>query len=270
MTSFVDRAYPVACVAMYVVVILGALLIIGPQYHPTDDDTIVTNEYSAINGHFEIDFRSGDIDGYSKILRNQSGLMSSNWYVTTDDRYVNQVYQFMEPYLNEQTEALKAEYILDFVQDNIAYEFDMIAYGEEDYIQYPAETLFLKTGDCEDVAFLLYTLYTIAGLDAVLIECENHMTVGVHADGLEGDYVTELFSDRRYYIAEAVSADNIGHPAIAEVKFAYKPITSILGTFSLIAGAFCICIMFTSQIESYRRSRKTTVVIGDNPAEVCE
>ena len=56
--------------------------------------------------------------------------------------------------------------IYSWVGDNIRYELDSDIYGTEEYWQLPYETLALKTGDCEDQAFLLASLARAAGVEA--------------------------------------------------------------------------------------------------------
>lgn len=56
--------------------------------------------------------------------------------------------------------------IYSWVGENIRYEFDSDIYGTEDYWQFPHETLALKTGDCEDQAFLLASLIRATGVEA--------------------------------------------------------------------------------------------------------
>ena len=56
--------------------------------------------------------------------------------------------------------------IYSWVGENIQYEYDSDIYGTEEYWQFPYETLALKTGDCEDQAFLLATLARASGIEA--------------------------------------------------------------------------------------------------------
>jgi len=53
-----------------------------------------------------------------------------------------------------------------WVGDNVQYEYDSDVYGVSDYWQLPYETLSLKTGDCEDQAFLLCSLIRASGTSA--------------------------------------------------------------------------------------------------------
>jgi len=55
--------------------------------------------------------------------------------------------------------------IKDWVANNIRYAFDSEVYGGE-YFQLPRETLQRGTGDCEDYAILLTSLYRAVGYDA--------------------------------------------------------------------------------------------------------
>ena len=55
--------------------------------------------------------------------------------------------------------------LLDWVSQNIDYRYDSEAHGTPEYWQLPTETLQLGTGDCEDYAILLCTLYRAAGYD---------------------------------------------------------------------------------------------------------
>jgi predicted transglutaminase-like cysteine proteinase len=56
--------------------------------------------------------------------------------------------------------------IYSWVGENIRYELDSDIYGTEEYWQFPYESLALKTGDCEDQAFLLASLARASGVKA--------------------------------------------------------------------------------------------------------
>ena len=51
----------------------------------------------------------------------------------------------------------------NWVGDNIQYRYDDEIYGIREYWQFGKETLDLRTGDCEDFAILLCSLYRAAG-----------------------------------------------------------------------------------------------------------
>ena len=64
--------------------------------------------------------------------------------------------------------------IRDWVADNIEYVSDTITHGVSEYWQLPAETLSLKTGDCEDFSILLCSLYRAIGWN----ENEVYVVIG--------------------------------------------------------------------------------------------
>jgi len=51
----------------------------------------------------------------------------------------------------------------------VRYVLDREVHGVEEFFQYPFETLALKTGDCEDQAYLLASMLTAAGVPNVLV-----------------------------------------------------------------------------------------------------
>lgn len=74
--------------------------------------------------------------------------------------------------------------IQSFVTSGIRYEFDEDVYGCSDYAQTPVETLYLRTGDCEDVSILFVSIARGFGIDSELILYDGHCTAGVRI----GDY----------------------------------------------------------------------------------
>lgn len=56
--------------------------------------------------------------------------------------------------------------IKQWVATHITYESDPSVHGQKEYWQLPSETLSLGTGDCEDFAILLCTLYRAYGIPA--------------------------------------------------------------------------------------------------------
>jgi len=60
----------------------------------------------------------------------------------------------------------KATKICRWVQDNIKYVGDEKSSGANEFWQFPAETLALRTGDCEDMSILIVSMMRVAGVDA--------------------------------------------------------------------------------------------------------
>jgi predicted transglutaminase-like cysteine proteinase len=71
----------------------------------------------------------------------------------------------IDPYVQTQltTTGKDLNMIYNWVGDNIQYESDIDIHGKEEYWQFPYETLELKSGDCEDQAFLLCSLIRASG-----------------------------------------------------------------------------------------------------------
>ena len=92
-----------------------------------------------------------------------------------------------------------------FVQ-NLRYRLD-----DEEYPNYPVETLVDKAGDCEDTAILAAALLDAMGYDTVLIRFTSavegeagHMAVGVAVTGVSGG-CSYRYDGRTYYYLETTS-----------------------------------------------------------------
>ena len=93
-----------------------------------------------------------------------------------------------------------------FVQ-NLRYRLE-----DEEYPNYPVETLFDKGGDCEDTAILTAALLQAMDYDAILIRFApssesdaGHMAVGVAVTGVSGGY-SYTYDGEKYYYLETTSA----------------------------------------------------------------
>lgn len=100
-------------------------------------------------------------------------------------------------------------YVLRFVQC-IHYSYDSDSTARDEYARYPIETLYEYTGDCEDTAILLASLYEAMGYDTVLIAMTGHMATGVTSESATGGHV--LFHGKEYYYCETATDDdfNVG------------------------------------------------------------
>lgn len=83
------------------------------------------------------------------------------------------------------------------------YELDENTSNREEWPKYPIELLFERAGDCEDSSILLAGVLKKMGYGVVLIKYDDHMAVGIKADGLEGTCFT--LNDQRYYYIETTN-----------------------------------------------------------------
>lgn len=67
---------------------------------------------------------------------------------------------------------------LQYIQNNYKYKSDKIG---EDYPQTVKETMELKTGDCEDFAFLLGSILERTGkYEWAIYDCGEHLSVAIY------------------------------------------------------------------------------------------
>lgn len=100
------------------------------------------------------------------------------------------------------SEKQLAEYLLAFVQS-----FPYVDV-EDNYKQYLITTLY-SSGDCDNMATALVSLYAYFGINSALILVPHHMFVGVACQECDGHYISQ--NNQRFYIAEPTSNKPIGH-----------------------------------------------------------
>ena len=83
-----------------------------------------------------------------------------------------------------------------------------------DHWQTCAETLRLRSGDCEDMAILGASIAEAAGYDTVLVFGEDHVIFAMECDPLNIDYTVE-YKGRTYVTADP-TANHVGWPIDAE------------------------------------------------------
>jgi len=77
--------------------------------------------------------------------------------------------------------------IYEWVRDKVSYVRDPV---DQEYIQYPEETIENKGGDCDDQAVLLAALLMNVGFDAELVFIPNHVYVAVNLPNVPANYKT--------------------------------------------------------------------------------
>ncbi len=96
-----------------------------------------------------------------------------------------------EAQARDMSEQELINYVITFVQ-YLEYQIDEDANGVDEYPQYPLETLYVKSGDCEDTSILL----------AALLKSLNHDPIIIHYPGIHTAVGLEMTSDTsllRYY-----------------------------------------------------------------------
>ena len=110
-----------------------------------------------------------------------------------------------------------ADYILSFVQLAADYAYDSDKFSQDEYWQYPIETLYRGYGDCEDTSILASAIYnylsTVDGPDAYILGAAvlllpGHAMVGVNVNGGVGPgaYSIEIGTSA-YYTGETTIDD---------------------------------------------------------------
>ena len=126
--------------------------------------------YYAYKGVSVNDRTKNDVSGYS-------------YLVTTEDSYIQSMAEGLREVCQEKKWRGEKEinFVLAFVQC-LPYTVDSVTAGYDEYPRFPLESLVDGGGDCEDTAILFITLVTILGYDAIFINPEGHMAVGVKGD----------------------------------------------------------------------------------------
>jgi hypothetical protein len=83
----------------------------------------------------------------------------------------------------------------DWVGHNIQYRSDLEIHGEDDFWQFPNETIQLKTGDCEDFSILLCSLFRADGWSPD----KTYVIVGEHNNQYHA-WVRVIWNDLQYNV----------------------------------------------------------------------
>ncbi len=140
-------------------------------------------------------------------------------FVTTNEPVIKEISQDLKSLSNENSFGAieEADFVLKFVQKNIAYSHDNESKNSIEYWRFPVETLVEKTGDCEDTSVLYASILDNLGYDVALLfysweendQSYGHLSVGVNLDGEYGDYV--LYNNKKYYYCETTNDQlNVG------------------------------------------------------------
>ena len=89
----------------------------------------------------------------------------------------------------------RARLIWQYVVRHIEYRPDEIAQRKQDFWQFPAETLALEKGDCEDCAFLLASLLLASGISPFCVRVV--FGILIRKDGSSTGHTWPIYKDER-------------------------------------------------------------------------
>lgn len=114
--------------------------------------------------------------------------------VDPGDPYVGKVASHILDIVGDSSDRDRATAALNFVQSSIRYVSDEANYGCEEFWATPVETLYLYSGDCEDQAVLLCSIFGAMGLDWAILDYPTHIAVGVRVGDSDGYLFCEATS----------------------------------------------------------------------------
>lgn len=101
--------------------------------------------------------------------------------VDPEDPFVQTVAGHIDERTQGRSDEAKANAALSFVQCAVSYISDDLLFGCEEFWAAPAETLYLRMGDCEDTSTLLCSIYLAMGLRCAMLDMPGHVAVGWYA-----------------------------------------------------------------------------------------
>lgn len=109
-----------------------------------------------------------------RVIRNEDVLIPTDlreWITPEDSQEIREVIEKLNLPSDkvEGTFDDRARSVWKYVIENIRYVSDATAQRKQDFWQFPAETLALGTGDCEDCSFLLASLLLAAGISSFCV-----------------------------------------------------------------------------------------------------
>lgn len=136
-------------------------------------------------------------------------------FVTPNDAEIRDIADQLKDLSSGMNDVEISNFVNKFVSKLVTYVSDDESHVMIDYYQFPYETVFLRTGDCEDFSLLYASIMESMGYDCVLVCSSGHVMVGVAVNGY-GNYVTH--HGRDYYLMETTSQSRLGDASV-EVKY---------------------------------------------------
>lgn len=187
----------------------------------------ISTDATTVDIEYDITYEQYASYRYAGIPSNN---LNAPHFITPDDPTIQDIArQFNNLSLSD---SATAESVLEWVQDNISYVSDIKSKGKAECYQFPIETLYLKTGDCEDSTFLYMSIMRALGYDVVTLYTDGHVCVGVNMDGLIGHY--ELINGTRYYVAEPTGTLKIGSTPANNPDLAMDKLIAIVSILAIV------------------------------------
>jgi hypothetical protein len=127
------------------------------------------------------------------------------WVVSGSGPEVSEVARQIRVRSNDlaMTRFEEAASVLAFAQ-SIPYSTDLDTTGQLEYWRYPIETMYEKTGDCEDLSILAAAVLRKLGHHVLPLVTTDHAAIGIAAPpGLPGTYIHH--EGRSYYYCETTA-----------------------------------------------------------------
>ena len=160
------------------------------EYYVYHDEYLTQFPYGEVCLIYRLDMHVDKEDFDSQVDKTQirrDFLMNDTHCISLVDYnngYVRKIAEFLDTICYNDSDMDKVYYATQFVNRNIKYNSDADIYGVEDYWATPVETLYLRTGDCEDKAVLTCSILLAMGFDGMLINYDGHCAPAVRLDGI--------------------------------------------------------------------------------------
>lgn len=140
--------------------------------------------YSPSMFRFDMAIDYSDYDNEKNNTTFRSDCLFNNCIALTDssNAYVCKIAEFINRVCMGDEDISKAYYVMQFMERNIYYNTDRDIYASDDYWATPVETLYLRTGDCEDRSILACSILYAMGLESALLIFPEHVAPAVIID----------------------------------------------------------------------------------------
>lgn len=159
---------------------------------------------------------------YSTTSRYQTNEYAIYVFNTIDDNYLKNLSQSITKDVQYGIEQINkiGTYIHSF-----HYKDDLEIHNVSEYPQFPIETIYLGTGDCEDFAILGASLLSQLGYDTCLIRIPDHMLIGVNITDISLAWTEHYYGN--YYPLDSTSDTKLGYcPTYNKDPISIEPITA--------------------------------------------